>query len=112
MDCNFTAVSAIQHKQEVMRDAFVSGLVLPEIRHQILENSHLDLQATLVMAWSLDTARNNYFQFDNFTPNLSQSCTTSAKSAKDSLCTDAVVALRYRKCQYCITLGDFVQQKR
>ena len=32
MDCNFAAVSAIQHK-EAVRDAFISGLALLEI-HQ------------------------------------------------------------------------------
>ena len=31
MDCNFAAVSAIQHKQEAMRDAVITGLALPEI---------------------------------------------------------------------------------
>ena len=84
-----------------MRDAFISGLALPEIHQQILENTHLDLQAMLAMAWSLDTVRNNSFQFDNLTPTLSQSCTTSVKSAKDSACIDATVALRHKKCQYC-----------
>ena len=96
MDCNFAAVSAIQHKEEAVRDAFISELALPEIRQRILENPHLDLQATLTMAWSLDTARNNSLQFDNVIPTSSESCTTSVKSAKDSPCTDAAVALRHR----------------
>ena len=43
MDCNFAAVSAIQHKEEAVRDAFISGLALPEIRQRILENPQLDL---------------------------------------------------------------------
>ena len=101
MNCNFVAVSAIQHKEEAVRDAFVSGIALPEIRQRILENPQLDLQATLEMARSLDTARNNSLQFDNATPSSSESCTTSVKSANDSPRTDAAVALRHRKCQYC-----------
>ena len=53
MDCNFAAVSAIQHKEEAVRDAFISWLALPEIRQRILEKKqHLDLQATLAMARS------------------------------------------------------------
>ena len=32
MDCNFAAVSAIQHKEEAVRDAFISGITLPDIR--------------------------------------------------------------------------------
>ena len=71
MDCNFAVVSAIQHKQEVMRDTFISGLALPEIHQQILENPCLDLQATLAMARSLETARNKSFQFNNLTPTSS-----------------------------------------
>ena len=38
MNCNFAAVSAIQHKEEAVRDAFISGLALPEIRQRILKN--------------------------------------------------------------------------
>ena len=115
MDSNFAAVPGIQHKEEAVRDAFICGLALPELRQRILENSHLDLQAMLAMARSLHTARNNSLQFDNLTPTSSRSCTTFAKSAKDCPRTDAAVALRHRKCQTMetlITLGDFVQQKR
>ena len=101
MDCNFAAVSAIQHKEEAVRDAFISGLALPDVHKQILKNPQLDLQATLAMARSLDTARNNSLQFDNAIPSLSESCTTSVKSAKDSPRTDVAVALRHKKCQYC-----------
>ena len=101
MDCNFAAVSAIQHKEEAVRDAFISGLALPDVRQQILKNPQLDLQATLIMVQSLDTARNNSLQFDNAIPSSSESCATSVKSAKGSPCMDAVVALRHRKCQYC-----------
>ena len=62
---------------------------------------HLDLQTTLAMARSLGTTRNNSLQFDNLTPTSSQFCTTSVKSAKDCHRTDAAVALRHKKCQYC-----------
>ena len=31
MDCNFAAVSAIQHKEEAVRDTFNSGLALSDI---------------------------------------------------------------------------------
>ena len=59
------------------------------------------VQATLAIAQSLDTARNNSLQFNNAIPSSSESCTTSVKSAKDSPHMDAAVALRHRKCQYC-----------
>ena len=35
MDCNFAVLSAIQHKEEAVRDAFISGLALPDIRQRI-----------------------------------------------------------------------------
>ena len=63
MDCNFAAVSAIQHKQEVIRDAFISELALPEIRQRIFKKTRLDFLATLAMARSLDTARNTVILF-------------------------------------------------
>ena len=53
------------------------------------------------MARSLGTARNNSLQFDNTIPSLSESCTTSVKSVKDSPRTVPAVTLRHRKCQYC-----------
>ena len=81
MYCNFAAMSAIQHKEEAVRDAFISGLALPDIRQRILKNPQLDLQATLAMARSLETTRNNSLQFDNAIPSSSESCNTSVKSA-------------------------------
>ena len=82
IDGNFAAVSAIQHKEEAVRDVFISGLALPDIRQRILKNPQLDLQATLAMARSLDTARNNSLQFDNAIPSSSESCTTSVNLQK------------------------------
>ena len=86
---------------QMSTSAFISRLALPEIRQPIKKNPSLDLQATLAMSPSLDTARNNSFQYDNLKPTSSQSCTTSVKSAKDSLCRGAAVGLMHKKCQYC-----------
>ncbi|GFR79069.1 hypothetical protein ElyMa_000547000 [Elysia marginata] len=36
-DCNFQAVSAEVHKNEAIRDAFISGLISPQIRQRLLE---------------------------------------------------------------------------
>ena len=66
-------MSAIQHKEEAVKDAFISGLALPDIRQRILKNPQLDLQATLALARSLDTVRNNSLQFDNAIPSSSES---------------------------------------
>ena len=118
-----------QHKEEAVRDAFTSGLALPDIRQRILKYPQLDLQATLAMARSLDTARNNSLQFDNAIPSSSESCITSVKSAKDSPHTDAAVALSHRKfrntyhaprfcpakevqCFRCLKVGHFAKVYR
>ena len=44
-DCNFRAVSATVHKEEAIRDAFISGLMSNEIRQRLLENQDLTLSA-------------------------------------------------------------------
>ena len=43
-DCNFHQVSAIQHHEEAIRDAFISELLSGSIRQCLLENKTLNLQ--------------------------------------------------------------------
>ena len=42
-DCNISAVNAEQYKSEMIRDAFINGLVSNSIRQRLLENKTLDL---------------------------------------------------------------------
>ena len=49
-DCNFRAVSAEQYKEELIRDAFINGLVSPMIRQRLLENKTLDLKSAIDQA--------------------------------------------------------------
>ena len=56
-DCNFRLVSAIQHRKEAIRDAFISGLLAGSIRQLLLENKTLDLQTAFDQARALDTAQ-------------------------------------------------------
>ena len=58
-DCNFQAVSAEQYKEELIRDAFINGLVSPMIRQRLLENKTLDLKSAYDQAYSLDLAQRN-----------------------------------------------------
>ena len=53
-DCNFTNVSAEQHKEEAIRDAFISGLSSNHIRQRLLERSKLSLETAFNDARSLD----------------------------------------------------------
>ena len=56
-DCNFKAVTAERHKEEFIRDAFISGLRSQQIRQRLLENKTLELSAAFDQARALDVAQ-------------------------------------------------------
>ena len=58
-ECNFKAVTANQHCEESIRDAFISGLLSPSIRQRLLENKTLDLATMFDQARALDSAQKN-----------------------------------------------------
>ena len=43
-DCQFVQVSAVQYKEEMIRDSFINGISSPNIRQRLLENKSLDLK--------------------------------------------------------------------
>ena len=55
-ECNFRAVTATQHCEESIRDAFISGMQSPLIRQRLLENKTLDL-ATMFDHATMQPAR-------------------------------------------------------
>ena len=55
-DCNFHSVAASKCREESTRDAFISGLPSPSIRHRLLENNTLDLKTLIDQARSLELA--------------------------------------------------------
>ena len=54
-DCNFKLVTASEHRDQFIRNAFISGLLNNQIRQQLLENKELDLQTAFDQARSIDT---------------------------------------------------------
>lgn len=58
-DCNLKSVTAEQYREELIRDAFINGLVSPLIRQRLLENKSLDLESAYNQAYSLDLAHRN-----------------------------------------------------
>ena len=56
-DCNFRQVTAVQYRDEAIRDAFISGLISSNIRQRLLENKTLDLQTAFDQARALDIAQ-------------------------------------------------------
>ena len=75
-DCNFRQVSAIQHREEAIRDAFISGLLSGSIRQRLLENKTLDLQTAFDQARALDTAQKTSETYNSNCP-ASAAVTTS-----------------------------------
>ena len=57
--CQFTAVSAVVHQEEAIRDAFITGLRSHYIRQRLLENEALDLQTAFANARTLAVAQKN-----------------------------------------------------
>lgn len=55
-DCDFKSVTAVQHREESIRDAFISGLQSSLIRQRLLENKTLDLMTMFDQARALDSA--------------------------------------------------------
>ena len=55
-DCNFKPVTASDHRDQFIRDVFISGLLNNQIRQRLLENKELDLQTAFDQARSIDTA--------------------------------------------------------
>ena len=55
--CNFTAVTAEQHYQMYIRDAFISGIKSRAIHQRLLENLTLMLSTAFERAKSLEMAQ-------------------------------------------------------
>ena len=73
--CNFKEVTAEQHRQGYVRDAFISGIRSREIRQKLLENEELTMEQVFSQARTLHVAHTNAAQYSaptNFT-----SCATS-----------------------------------
>ena len=63
-DCNFGAVTAQEHKQEAIRDVFISGLALLKIRQRLLEERDLTMQNAFDKVRSLEIIHRNAIQYN------------------------------------------------
>ena len=66
--CNFTAVTAEQHRQSYIRDAFINGLYSKEIWQRLLENMTLTLDQAFEQARSLEVAYKNSETYNQLYP--------------------------------------------
>ena len=62
-DCDFRAVTAVQHRDEYIRDSFISGIQSQPMRTRLLENVQLDLDTMATQARALDTAQKSSVSF-------------------------------------------------
>jgi transposase InsO family protein/uncharacterized protein YqgQ len=62
-DCNFQDVSAVRHRDEFIRDAFISGIQSSAIRQRLLEHRTLDLCTMFHQAQALESAAQSSVSF-------------------------------------------------
>ena len=95
-DCNFQAVTAEQHRDKMMRDAFIGGLSNPSIRQRLLEEEEeLHFQEALTKAEALDRAQRQSHSFFDSNPVDNEEtkvfCASTSRSLK---------SIR-QKCYFC-----------
>ena len=122
-DCNYRAVTADICRNEAIRDAFISGLILNDIRSRLLENMREDsltLQAIFDQARSLDIAHKSSekynalliapgkFDFNSITNRVSAIQKKRVKSTRDELeenpnesCNSCSTQQLQKTCGYC-----------
>ena len=62
-DCNFASVTAAEHKDAMVRDAFIAGISSPAIRQRLLEHQKLSYREAYRLAVTFDDARRNNLKF-------------------------------------------------
>lgn len=107
-DCDFRAVTAIQARDEYVRDAFINGITSDPIRQRLLENKSLDLHTAYEQARTLEMAQKqlaSYARPDSLTASISTTRSEETDNgqlqqpAHDELPT--VAALSGQKCFFC-----------
>ena len=63
-DCQFKAVTAQVFKQEMIRDAFINGILSQHIRQRLLESNELTLDSVFTQARSLELAQKSSDQYN------------------------------------------------
>ena len=64
-DCQFKAVTADVHRDEYIRDSFITNIQSNQIRTRLLENAQLDLNTMSAQARSLDAAQKSAVSYQS-----------------------------------------------
>ena len=102
-ECNFKAVTANQHCEESIRDAFISGLLSPSIRQRLLENKTLDLATMFDQARALDSAQKNSESYNGAQPSrlVSAAHGNTLNNSEVESESASVVSAAKSKCYFC-----------
>ena len=106
-DCNFQDVSAVRHRDESIRDAFIAGIQSGAIRQRLLEHKTLDLKSMSQQAQSLEAAAQNTESFaappgPTFNAAIPDSRRVDAKEVTGvEAGTSAAIPSKNGKCFFC-----------
>ncbi|KAK3880809.1 hypothetical protein Pcinc_014730 [Petrolisthes cinctipes] len=100
-DCVFKAVTATQHCEESIRDAFISGLQSSLIRQRLLEKKTLDLATAVDQARALDSAQKNSDLYSATQPSRVLSAATQDTVGEVYVESPPIVAVVKGKCFFC-----------
>ena len=78
-ECNFAAVTAAQHPEGTIRDAFIAGITSPSVRRRLLESDNLTLQHVFDKARSLEEAQRNAEKITGTCPLLTPVSSNAAR---------------------------------
>lgn len=99
-ECKFTAVTADEHKNNFIRDVFLSGILSSSIRQRLLENNTLTLEQASSQALALEAAQNQSACYSNTDTVLNASTSDNVLPENLDSQISAVSSYKY-KCYFC-----------
>ena len=100
-ECDFKAVSADVHREEAIRDAFISGLASPQIRQRLLEKVSLDLNTAFADARTLDMAEKQSSSYRSDVVSAAVRTIETQPATCDSNEVTAAAGFVEDKCYFC-----------
>ena len=92
-DCTFSAVTANEYREEMIRDSFINGLASPSIRQRILEDDNLTLTRATELADTLDRSYRQSNRIESVSTSHLMAVTETISSAN----TDTSMQQKYSK---------------
>ena len=104
-ECDWRDVTAKQYEEELVRDAFITGLTSPAIRQRLLENENLDLTTAVNQARALGAAHRNSQKFASLSHAASYATADTPSSSEQPCALAMTKQIRQdnagKKCYFC-----------